>query len=175
MHTKTVSARTFDRWNIIVGLLTLCAFIAGCSAADTDITLDAKATLNHRIQSLDLLVFVFLLALTVLTIWLFKHHRVSWLHETGLAVIYGECEECGVRGVKPKYIIYWYYVIDLGHLFIHISLFLRTFTHSLPPEAFIVVFCYHTFILMHKFTYIQMYAHSYNNVFVQFVPEPPQK
>nr|XP_044250838.1 sodium/hydrogen exchanger 7-like [Drosophila takahashii] len=69
---------------VILGLLT-----SGCEATDTDIALDAKATLNHRIQSLDLLVFVFLLALTVLTIWLFKHHRVSWLHETGLAVIYG--------------------------------------------------------------------------------------
>ncbi|XP_034128881.1 sodium/hydrogen exchanger 9 isoform X3 [Drosophila guanche] len=68
---------------------TICALTTGCSATDTDIALDAKATLNHRIQSLDLLVFVFLLALTVLTIWLFKHHRVSWLHETGLAVIYG--------------------------------------------------------------------------------------
>lgn len=31
-----------------------------------------------------------LLALTVLTIWLFKHRRVAWLHETGLAVIYGK-------------------------------------------------------------------------------------
>lgn len=69
---------------IILSILT-----TGCDATDTDIALDAKATLNHRIQSLDLLVFVFLLALTVLTIWLFKHHRVSWLHETGLAVIYG--------------------------------------------------------------------------------------
>ncbi|XP_017069679.1 sodium/hydrogen exchanger 6 isoform X4 [Drosophila eugracilis] len=67
----------------------LCFLTSGCNATDTDIALDAKATLNHRIQSLDLLVFVFLLALTVLTIWLFKHHRVSWLHETGLAVIYG--------------------------------------------------------------------------------------
>ncbi|TDG45967.1 hypothetical protein AWZ03_007687 [Drosophila navojoa] len=77
-------------WNSwALRLFTLWALIYGCSAADTDITLDAKATLNHRIQSLDLLVFVFLLALTVLTIWLFKHHRVSWLHETGLAVIYG--------------------------------------------------------------------------------------
>lgn len=98
MHTKTVSVQPFDRWKNTVGLLMLCAFIVGCSGADTDITLDAKATLNHRIQSLDLLVFVFLLALTVLTIWLFKHHRVSWLHETGLAVIYGEC-----KGVKPKF------------------------------------------------------------------------
>nr|NP_001137801.1 Na[+]/H[+] hydrogen exchanger 3, isoform G [Drosophila melanogaster]ACL83007.1 Na[+]/H[+] hydrogen exchanger 3, isoform G [Drosophila melanogaster] len=73
---------------LIVGFA-LCVLAPGCSATDTDIALDAKATLNHRIQSLDLLVFVFLLALTVLTIWLFKHHRVSWLHETGLAVIYG--------------------------------------------------------------------------------------
>ncbi|KRG03293.1 sodium/hydrogen exchanger 7 isoform X3 [Drosophila mojavensis] len=97
MHAYSGQARpTFYRrccngsWNSwALRLLTLWALIAGCSAADTDITLDAKATLNHRIQSLDLLVFVFLLALTVLTIWLFKHHRVSWLHETGLAVIYG--------------------------------------------------------------------------------------
>ncbi|KMY88584.1 sodium/hydrogen exchanger 6 isoform X10 [Drosophila simulans] len=73
---------------LVVGVA-LCVLVPGCSATDTDIALDAKATLNHRIQSLDLLVFVFLLALTVLTIWLFKHHRVSWLHETGLAVIYG--------------------------------------------------------------------------------------
>ncbi|KAH8251321.1 hypothetical protein KR032_007993, partial [Drosophila birchii] len=73
---------------LLIGIA-LCTKIPGCSATDTDIALDAKATLNHRIQSLDLLVFVFLLALTVLTIWLFKHHRVSWLHETGLAVIYG--------------------------------------------------------------------------------------
>ncbi|XP_032569700.1 sodium/hydrogen exchanger 6 isoform X7 [Drosophila sechellia] len=73
---------------LLVGVA-LCVLVPGCSATDTDIALDAKATLNHRIQSLDLLVFVFLLALTVLTIWLFKHHRVSWLHETGLAVIYG--------------------------------------------------------------------------------------
>ncbi|XP_032595190.1 sodium/hydrogen exchanger 7 isoform X2 [Drosophila grimshawi] len=79
-----------QRWRSSLWLsLTVSALIAVCSGADTDITLDAKATLNHRIQSLDLLVFVFLLALTVLTIWLFKHHRVSWLHETGLAVIYG--------------------------------------------------------------------------------------
>ncbi|XP_016987509.1 sodium/hydrogen exchanger 6 isoform X4 [Drosophila rhopaloa] len=73
---------------ILVGVA-LCTLVSVCDATDTDIALDAKATLNHRIQSLDLLVFVFLLALTVLTIWLFKHHRVSWLHETGLAVIYG--------------------------------------------------------------------------------------
>lgn len=57
----------------------------------TDIELDAKATLLHRIDSLNLLLYTFLLTLTILTIWLFKHHRVSWLHETGLAIIYGTC------------------------------------------------------------------------------------
>lgn len=56
----------------------------------TDIELDAKATLLHRIDSFNLLVYTFLLTLTILTIWLFKHHRVSWLHETGLAIIYGK-------------------------------------------------------------------------------------
>lgn len=55
-----------------------------------DIELDAKATLTHRIDSLNLLLYTGLLALTILTIWLFKHRRVSWLNETGLAVIYGE-------------------------------------------------------------------------------------
>lgn len=59
------------------------------NAEATDIELDAKANQMHRIDSLNLLLYTFLLTLTVLTIWLFKHHRVSWLHETGLAVIYG--------------------------------------------------------------------------------------
>jgi solute carrier family 9 (sodium/hydrogen exchanger), member 6/7 len=44
----------------------------------------------HRIDSLNLLFYTALLTLTVLTIWMFKHRRVAWLHETGLAVIYGK-------------------------------------------------------------------------------------
>lgn len=55
-----------------------------------DIELDAKAQLNHRIDSLNLLLYTFLLTLTVLTIWLFKHRRLRFLHESGLSVIYGE-------------------------------------------------------------------------------------
>ncbi|XP_017041370.1 LOW QUALITY PROTEIN: sodium/hydrogen exchanger 6 [Drosophila ficusphila] len=89
---KVHTASPQERWRssmLLLAGVALCLLATGCEATDTDIALDAKATLNHRIQSLDLLVFVFLLALTVLTIWLFKHHRVSWLHETGLAVIYG--------------------------------------------------------------------------------------
>lgn len=61
-----------------------------CHAADSDIEMDAKAQSMHRIDSLNLLSYTMLLILTVLTVWLFKHRRVSFLHETGLAVIYGE-------------------------------------------------------------------------------------
>lgn len=55
-----------------------------------DIELDAKAQLNHKIDSLNLLLYTFLLTLTVLTIWLFKHRRLRLLHESGLSVIYGK-------------------------------------------------------------------------------------
>ncbi|NXJ85386.1 SL9A9 protein, partial [Trogon melanurus] len=39
--------------------------------------------------AVELLVFNFLLILTILTIWLFKKHRFSFLHETGGAMLYG--------------------------------------------------------------------------------------
>lgn len=70
-------------WIIILGI------VEGIYGSGTDIALDAKATLLHRIDSLNILIYTCLLTLTVLTIWIFKHRRVSWLHETGLAVIYG--------------------------------------------------------------------------------------
>lgn len=76
---------------LLVSLVFICDnWLIFCNSEATDIELDAKANLNHRIDSLNLLLYTFLLTLTVLTIWLFKHHRVSWLHETGLAVIYGK-------------------------------------------------------------------------------------
>ncbi|XP_061385776.1 sodium/hydrogen exchanger 6 isoform X4 [Danaus plexippus] len=75
--------------SIIVSASLFLYFAIKCHASGTDIALDAKATLLHRIDSLNLLIYTCLLTLTVLTIWVFKHRRVSWLHETGLAVIYG--------------------------------------------------------------------------------------
>ncbi|CAB3239821.1 unnamed protein product [Arctia plantaginis] len=75
--------------NIFFVFVSFLYLAAICRASGTDIALDAKATLLHRMDSLNLLIYTCLLTLTVLTIWVFKHRRVSWLHETGLAVIYG--------------------------------------------------------------------------------------
>lgn len=75
---------------VVFAAVFLSYIIVLCEGAASDIQLDAKAQSTHRIDSLNLLSYTFLLILTVLTVWLFKHRRVSFLHETGLAVIYGE-------------------------------------------------------------------------------------
>lgn len=91
-HTERMMAKCIKTmcWpSFWTGVILFYLFhITNCES--TDIELDAKATLLHRIDSFNLLVYTFLLTLTILTIWLFKHHRVSWLHETGLAIIYGK-------------------------------------------------------------------------------------
>ena len=56
---------------------------------DVDVRIDEKEAKTHRLDSLIILLYTCLLALTVLTIWLFKHRRIRYLHETGLALVYG--------------------------------------------------------------------------------------
>lgn len=50
---------------------------------------DSRKSHDHIVDSTNLLIFTFLLILVVLTIWLFKHKRIPYIHETGLAIIYG--------------------------------------------------------------------------------------
>ena len=42
-----------------------------------------------KADSVDLLSYIGLLCLTILTLWSFKNRRIRFLHESGLAVVYG--------------------------------------------------------------------------------------
>ncbi|KAF7701440.1 hypothetical protein HF521_002605 [Silurus meridionalis] len=67
-----------------------CMCVQVCEGGGlVDAVSERRAEDSHRRESANLLTSTVLLSLTILTVWSFKHRRLTFLHETGLAMVYG--------------------------------------------------------------------------------------
>ncbi len=48
-----------------------------------------RSNREHVIDTIQMLIFTILLIFVILTMWLFKHKKINYIHETGLALFYG--------------------------------------------------------------------------------------
>lgn len=54
-----------------------------------DVIVDQKAKERHRIDTLNILAYVTLLIFVLTSTWYFKRRKILYIHETGLAIIFG--------------------------------------------------------------------------------------
>ncbi|XP_043202924.1 sodium/hydrogen exchanger 7-like isoform X3 [Amphibalanus amphitrite] len=90
-----------------------------------DIELDEKIKEQHRIDSLNLLLYMMLLITTVLTVWMFKHRRMRYMHETGLALVFGLVVGALIRYTSVPSAISHVEVKAVSH---------PTYNGTLPPD-----------------------------------------
>merc|ERR1711963_830526 len=63
--------------------------VSGGNLDEMEVVTDVRKQRQHIADSLDLLAYVCLLVLTMVTMWVFKKKRIWFLHESGLSVMFG--------------------------------------------------------------------------------------